>query len=272
MRWFTPLIQGYIGIADGELMGRELKVALISRRSINRSGTRFNARGIDDNGHTANFVETEQIVQSENLVMSYVMVRGSVPIFWDQKGMIEDITYPKSSELTARPFRLHFEELVSTYGEICIIDLLSDTTRRELPLTKEYLKQLHDAPLPLKQHLSFQHYDFHGFCKGDKYHQLKVLLSRLAPYQFGYHLEDLKGRKIFKRQTGAFRVNCLDSLDRTNVAQSMIGVHIFQQQLQTLGFRLEELLGDQVIQDGIAFMDVTNIAPIIQSLKQFWSE
>jgi hypothetical protein len=54
--------------------------------------------------------------------------------------MIEDITYPKSSELTARPFRIHFTDLVNTYGDICIIDLLSDTTRRELPLTREYLK------------------------------------------------------------------------------------------------------------------------------------
>jgi len=32
-RWFTPVIQGYVGIQTGELAGRELKVALISRRS-----------------------------------------------------------------------------------------------------------------------------------------------------------------------------------------------------------------------------------------------
>jgi hypothetical protein len=199
------------------------------------------------------------------------MIRGSVPIFWDQRGMIEDITYPKSSELTARPFRLHFDELVSTYGDICIIDLLSDTTRRELPLTREYLKQYAEAPSALKSRLNFQHFDFHGFCKGDKYHQLKVMLSRLASYQYGSLLEDLSAKKIYHRQTGAFRVNCLDSLDRTNVAQSMIGVHVFHQQLQQLGFSLEEIFGPTVSQEGIAFMDVTSV-PIVQSLKQFWSE
>jgi hypothetical protein len=58
-RWLTPVIQGYVGIQTGELAGRELKVALISRRSTQRSGTRFNARGIDDHGYAANFVETE---------------------------------------------------------------------------------------------------------------------------------------------------------------------------------------------------------------------
>jgi len=32
---------------------------LISRRSSKRAGTRYNARGIDDQGHVANFVENE---------------------------------------------------------------------------------------------------------------------------------------------------------------------------------------------------------------------
>lgn len=59
VRWFTPIIQGFLGIQTGYLAGRELKVALISRRIIKRSGTRFNARGIDDHGYAANFVETE---------------------------------------------------------------------------------------------------------------------------------------------------------------------------------------------------------------------
>lgn len=62
IRWFTPLIQGYIGIDQGKLEGREILVALISRRSHMRSGTRYNARGIDDSGNVANFVETEQIL------------------------------------------------------------------------------------------------------------------------------------------------------------------------------------------------------------------
>lgn len=31
----------------------------MSRRSCKRAGTRYNARGIDDDGNVANFVETE---------------------------------------------------------------------------------------------------------------------------------------------------------------------------------------------------------------------
>jgi hypothetical protein len=68
--------------------------------------------------------------------------------------------------------------------------------------------------------LRFQHFDFHGFCKGDKYKMLKVLLTRLNEgfTIHGYLIEDLSLKKILKTQTGVFRVNCLDSLDRTNVA------------------------------------------------------
>ena len=35
---------------------------------------------------------------------------------------------------------------------------------------------------------------------------------------FGFLVEDIDGKKIHKFQSGVFRVNCLDSLDRTNVA------------------------------------------------------
>ena len=49
-------------MAAGKLGGRDVQVALISRRSHLRTGTRFHARGIDDAGNVANHVETEQIL------------------------------------------------------------------------------------------------------------------------------------------------------------------------------------------------------------------
>lgn len=40
---------------------RTSKVAIISRLSCERVGTRFNVRGANDDGNVANFVETEQV-------------------------------------------------------------------------------------------------------------------------------------------------------------------------------------------------------------------
>jgi len=63
-------------------------LCLISRRSRYRAGTRYFKRGIDKDGHVANFNETEQIVLLEQLgkntaeILSFVQIRGSIPLYW----------------------------------------------------------------------------------------------------------------------------------------------------------------------------------------------
>jgi len=81
--------------------GRHLQLALISRRCRFRAGTRFFRRGIDYEGHVANFNETEQILlvggpsndplsidpgNGDNYAtkLSFVQIRGSIPIFWTE--------------------------------------------------------------------------------------------------------------------------------------------------------------------------------------------
>lgn len=76
-----------------------MQLALISRRSRFRAGTRYFRRGIDHEGHVANFNETEQIlliegpsspgsvrVTEDNYInkLSFVQIRGSVPLFWSE--------------------------------------------------------------------------------------------------------------------------------------------------------------------------------------------
>ena len=43
----------------GEINTMNGKFLLISRRSFTMGGTRYNARGIDNNGFVANYVESE---------------------------------------------------------------------------------------------------------------------------------------------------------------------------------------------------------------------
>ena len=82
--WFTPLIQGYFGQATGKLGDAPVQITLISRRMHLRTGTRYNARGIDDLGNVANTCETEQIMLVyEKFLISHVQIRGSVPVFWE---------------------------------------------------------------------------------------------------------------------------------------------------------------------------------------------
>lgn len=70
---------GFVRIDMSGAGADQVTIAIISRLSCMRAGTRFNTRGIDDDGNVANNVETEVLVYAKNLCYSYVLVRGSVP-------------------------------------------------------------------------------------------------------------------------------------------------------------------------------------------------
>lgn len=50
-------IQGFCGLYDISLGGQPAVLSLVSRLGWKRAGTRFNVRGVDDDGSVANFVE-----------------------------------------------------------------------------------------------------------------------------------------------------------------------------------------------------------------------
>ena len=67
----------------------EINILFVSRLGCFRAGVKFFKRGVDENGNTANYVETEQIIvtKGENNtynVYTYSQIRGSIPIFWSQ--------------------------------------------------------------------------------------------------------------------------------------------------------------------------------------------
>ena len=80
------------------------------------AGTRFNARGMDEDGNVANFVETEVIVnfKDENVLCSYTQIRGSVPLFWSQKSKNNKIKI-KDHKKTEQAFDKHFKDILEAY-------------------------------------------------------------------------------------------------------------------------------------------------------------
>jgi hypothetical protein len=69
------------GHADLGPPNTPVDIVLISRRSRDRAGLRFQRRGIDEDGNVANFVETEMIVrikvEGKWSIFSFVEIRGS---------------------------------------------------------------------------------------------------------------------------------------------------------------------------------------------------
>lgn len=159
-------------------------LSLISRLGWKRAGTRFNTRGVDDDGNTANFVETETVFSTEQHCVSYVQVRGSVPcmyspplsnkstvyrtwlpftVFWEQQGLQTfgqriQITRPHASQPA---FERHFSHLTDEYGAVHAINLLG-TKENETILTAAYAKHLGIAKSIWENNLGISNYDFHA--------------------------------------------------------------------------------------------------------------
>ncbi|OBT50134.1 hypothetical protein VE04_09626, partial [Pseudogymnoascus sp. 24MN13] len=224
-------------------------LTLISRLSCKRAGTRFNSRGIDDDGNVANFVETETIYWSPaGVCFSYAQTRGSVPIFWEQQpGLLpgkQNITLTRSKEGTQPAFDRHFEGLENSYSSVHVINLLSESKPGEADLTQRYKYGVQHCSVNNRaadhQLLKETEFDFHAETKGPGGFEAASIISHLIKKDadaFAYYLsEDLEdaldsdpsGEKPQRRsivvlqQEGVFRTNCLDCLDRTNLIQTII--------------------------------------------------
>ncbi|RYP27748.1 hypothetical protein DL767_007523 [Monosporascus sp. MG133] len=226
-------------------------LTVISRLSCKRAGTRFNSRGIDDDGNVANFVETETIYWSPSGVLfSYAQVRGSVPVFWEQSaGLIpgqQKITITRSADGTQPAFNKHFDELEQAYGAVHIVNLLSATKPGEAELTELFHYGVQHCPLTRPgEGQSADHtllretdYDFHAETRTAGYEAARDIRRYIehSAEGFAYYLaeetddsadtanepSDSRRMVVVLQQEGVFRTNCLDCLDRTNLIQTLI--------------------------------------------------
>ncbi|PWY77149.1 SacI domain and endonuclease/exonuclease/phosphatase family protein [Aspergillus sclerotioniger CBS 115572] len=222
-------------------------LTVISRQSSRRAGTRFNSRGIDDDGHVANFVETETILWvAPDIVFSYVQVRGSVPIFWEQAtGFLpgqQKIEITRSIEATKHAFDKHFKLLELEYGAIHVVNLLSELKPGEVGLSARFRDLLTKSPLNRQSSdhalLQSTEFDFHAEARGPLgygasaqiRHEIAHSVQGFAYFQSGevdplafydkHHAP--KSSSVILQQEGVFRTNCLDCLDRTNLVQTII--------------------------------------------------
>nr|GEW10903.1 phosphoinositide phosphatase SAC8 isoform X1 [Tanacetum cinerariifolium] len=88
--FIVPLLQGSFQMGELNLNNVSSKITLVSRRCTRRLGTRMWRRGANLEGDTANFIETEQLLEYDGFKSSFLQVRGSIPLLWEQ---IVDLSY-----------------------------------------------------------------------------------------------------------------------------------------------------------------------------------
>lgn len=231
-RFLTTVIRGFAETFVTYIKSLKIALTVVSKQSWKRAGTRFNARGIDDEANVANFVETELLMYSNEYCYAFTQIRGSVPVFWEQDAAIMNakVQITRSIEATQPVFDEHFLKLIEKYGTVNIVNLLSKKPN-EIELSKRYRSHLRNSKkLHINQDVFLTEFDFHRETSQDGFNAAKNILPLIeeALLVEGYYCYDVKQDEIIAEQQGIFRTNCLDCLDRTNLLQQLISFQMFK--------------------------------------------
>ncbi|KAL1918962.1 uncharacterized protein VTP21DRAFT_2343 [Calcarisporiella thermophila] len=246
--FILPVMHGFAEAVQTSIKGKSFIFALISRRSRYRAGTRYFSRGVDLEGNVSNFVETEQLVLLDGpsaggatitgkIKMSYVQIRGSIPIFWAQ--MVNMKYVPKmliqDKVQTPSAFKRHVDKVLDSYGPTIMINLVN-TKGHEMDVANAFEKQVNRLK---DERVRYLHFDFHKECKRMRWDRIQLLINQIESdlLQQGYCYVDetAPGEKVRRLQQSVCRTNCMDCLDRTNVVQSMLARHALNRQLREVG-------------------------------------
>ncbi|KAI6182586.1 Phosphoinositide 5-phosphatase [Aphelenchoides bicaudatus] len=230
--WISKTMCGSVLVRTIYVAHLTARVAILSRLSCERVGTRFNVRGANDDGSVANFVETEQLVLFEEHESSFVQIRGSVPLFWEQPGFQvgSHKVRLKPVEVSMPAFERHYSRLRQTYGNISTVNLLGSKEGEKL------LSTAFQSAFKTSSHhdLPFIAFDYHAQMKSSKT-SVQNLMRQLDQFLSANQFFAISGEKLLNVQKGCIRTNCLDCLDRTGCVQTLIGLKILVAQLQELG-------------------------------------
>ncbi|GAA5980284.1 hypothetical protein JCM10908_001598 [Rhodotorula pacifica] len=184
---------------------------------------------------------------------SHVQIRGSIPLYWTQDAA--KALKPPIEMALRDPFysaaAKHFDSVFRAYGRSCIVlNLIKHHDDRESSLLDEfkdcidYLNQV----LPEKSKIDYIPYDLSSAKASRKNNKFDVLedcaegaLEKTGFFHSGAEAprrceREGRRRNVPSVQNGVVRTNCIDCLDRTNIAQTIVAHSAFAHQLYALGF------------------------------------
>ena len=235
--WKIKMIRGHVGqeeifIGSSALMA----VTLISRKATLMGG--IIDTGIDDDGSVANFVETEQCIEIDNYFISFVMVRGSVPWFWDRvNNKQNDLTQFFEIELLREfamheaAFKIHIKDLIEKYHKVVLINLLDTNNSYEHSLIKFYEFLLKNNKSTFKECLKYQYINYKKESVQEDIEKNTGLKIWGEAMKF---LWISKEGKVKSTQKWVLRFNSLNCLHRTNNCQEKVSTIILKKIINKL--------------------------------------
>jgi hypothetical protein len=285
--YILPVIFGVLEIHPTTFRGNPLTIALITRRSRHRAGTRYFTRGLDDQGHAANYNETEQILilndtaaglggfagssgpgvqrsteGKDMQILSYVQTRGSVPAYWAE---INTLKYTPKLQIRAieaalPAARAHFDEQIRLYGDNYLVNLVNQKGR-EMPVKQAY-EQVVEALVssPRERTQADQRTD-------EKFHTIETGGPQRSPFDrlhyvyFDFHAET-KGLQMHRAQL------LIDRLRDALIAQQ------YFRAADMPGSRIDGRLEVRSLQTSVVrtnCMDCLDRTNVVQSMLARWT-
>lgn len=180
------MICGYFESRSIRENGMLYFLKILSRISIKKIGTRMLSRGVDELGKVSFFVETKFATKSGNERVEFVILRGSVPLYWSQDDPLKPhkIIFDESREKNGKAFRRHLEKLQRGYGRIVVVDLLGHR-KYEKMLSKQY------KDLCSENNIDYVHFDLNRHAENIEniktifYRQLNAFMVELKSRESG---------------------------------------------------------------------------------------
>ena len=268
--FIIPTICGYVGMYYYTINDKQLQFILITRRSQNYAGTRYNTRGIDDNGNVANYCETEQILIEGGNLFSFCQLRGSAPVFFEQLGITAYTDITRGKHFSKEAFSKHLAEINQDFPLVYFINLLNQTKSGEAPIIAEFEKQIQ---FRLNNNdIRYTYFDMQNECQKDNYSNVNKLMKKVTTLTeiFNFFSQNLTTKEIYSYQKGTIRTNCLDCLDRTNIIQMRISWIILEIFFKKLNLDNQEI--NRIFNSSEDFFIKDSTNEFKEKFKNIWAE
>ncbi|CAI2365856.1 unnamed protein product [Moneuplotes crassus] len=221
--WRIRMIRGHVGCEEMLLgISTQMNITLISRKATLMGG--IIDTGIDDDGSVSHYVETEQCIEIGSNFISFVMVRGAVPCFYDTE-LIREF------EMHDPAFKYHVKSMIEDYEKVICINLLDINNPYEFSLTKFYeflVKENLDA---FKDCLRYKLINYKEEVLKDDIEKNKQLTASAEAMKFLWITSE---GSVKKTQKCAPRFNCLHNLHRSNECQQKISLIVLKKIIRAL--------------------------------------
>ncbi|KAI3403138.2 INP51 [Candida oxycetoniae] len=257
--YLVIIMRGYAKSVNTEVAGSEALMTLISKQSCAKEGPLFGDWGCDGNGYVSNYLETEIIIYTGKFCLSYVIVRGNVPMYWELENNFstkailapsaKKVNFPRSFEASQEAFTRHIDRLATQFGDVHILNELSDKSYKGVlnaafeEQIKYYFEHREQANSDFK--LAYTHLPIPasrvkkiGYTSQNP-SDIIVTFSDSA-VNFGALFYENSTMTFIGKQLGVFRINSFDSLSKANFLSKIISQEVIKLAFQDIDIELNK--------------------------------